>query len=116
VGGLIGADIARLMWDVVVNRVKPAVHGRLMLEMLRVETLDDLVGRLPPAEVRVMAVAQQELATGRRMGTDSPAPRFPAVVLPDELVSGGAHGADEREFPQIRPDPGPEAVPRAGKV
>jgi hypothetical protein len=106
----------RLGRQVLVDLVEFAVDRRLALQVLTVQPLDQLMIRLPALVVGVVAIAEQELATRRGMLPDPPAAWLVAVVLLDQLVDTRADRAEDAELFDVRADPGPEPVIRAGLV
>src|SRR5215467_12055856 len=96
--------------------VEPVVHRGLALQVLTMQPFDELVCRLPALVVRVMAIAEQELAARRGMIPDPPAARLVTVVLLDQLVDARADRAEDTELLQVRAEPGPEPVVRTGLI
>jgi hypothetical protein len=66
--------------------------------VLLVEPCDHLVSRLLSFEVWVVAIAEQELATGGTMRADAPTAGFVAVVPLHQLIDPGADHADDAEL------------------
>src|SRR5262249_41651562 len=79
----------------------------------RVQPFDERVIWLSTLVVRVVAVAQRELAARRRMRADSPAAWLMAVVLLEQLVHAGADRADDAELGKVRPESRPKPIVRA---
>ncbi len=65
--------------QVSIHFVEFVVNGFLALDVLAVRLFDQLARRLLSLVVRVMAVAEQKLAAGRRVGADAPAARLMAA-------------------------------------
>src|SRR5215831_15730345 len=93
-----------------------AVNGLLALQVLAVQPFDQLMSWLPPLEVRVVAVAEVELAARCGVVAEPPAAWLVAVVFLDQLVHGGTDRAQDAELFQVGAEPGPEPVIRAGLV
>jgi hypothetical protein len=106
----------RLVRRVLTDFVELAVDDCLALQVLTVQPLDELMGRLPALIVGMVAVAEQELAARGGIAPDPPAARLVAVVLLDQLVDARADRAEDAELLQVRAEPGPEPVVRAGLV
>src|SRR5215471_10048878 len=87
-----------------------AVDRRLPLQVLAVQSLDELMRWLLAQVVGMVAVTQRELATRRRMRADPPAAWLVAVVLLDQLVGGGGDRADNGELGKVGAEPRPEPV------
>jgi hypothetical protein len=93
-----------------------AVNRGLALQVLTVQPLDQLMGRLLAVIFGVVPVAEQELAVRRGVLPDSPAAWLVAVVLLDQLVDGGADRAEDAELFNVRAEPGPEPVVGSGLI
>jgi len=63
-----------------------------------------------------MAITEVELAVRRGVIADPPAAWLMTVVLPHELVDGGADRAEDAELFKVRAESRPEPVIRAGLV
>src|SRR5262245_58239876 len=92
------------------------VNGGLALQVLTVQSLDELMSWLLALEVRVVAIAEVELAAGGRVVADPPAARFVTVVLLEQRVDGCADRAENAELFKVRAEPGPEPVIGSGLV
>jgi hypothetical protein len=106
----------RLGRRVLMDLVELAVNGCLALQVLTVQPFDELMGRLFALVVGMVAIAEQELAARGGMLPDPPATGLMTVVLLDQLVDARADGAEDAELLQVRAEPGPEPVVRAGLV
>jgi hypothetical protein len=111
---VVGRDL--LGDQVLVDLVELAVNGFLALQVLTVQPFDEFMSWLLALEVRVVAVAEVELAARGRVVADPPAAWLVAVVLLDQLVERGADRAEDAELFQVRAEPGPEPVVRAGSL
>ena len=96
--------------------LKLAVNRRLALQVLTVQSLDQLVSGLHALIVGMVAITEQELAARSLVLPDPPAARLVTVVLLDQLVDGRADRAEDTELLQIRAEPGPEPVVRTWLV
>lgn len=92
------------------------MDGSLALQMLTVQALDELMSGLLALEVRVVAIAEVELAARRGVVADKPAAWFVTVVLLHQRVEGRADCAENAELFKVRAEPRPEPVIRAGLV
>ena len=95
----------RLARQLLLDVVKLAVDRCLALQVLTMQPLDQLTSWLPALVVGVVAVAEQELAAGRGMVSDSPAARLVTVVLLDQLVDARADRAEDAELRDVGADP-----------
>jgi hypothetical protein len=77
----------RLGPPMLMDVVKLAVDRCLALQVLAMQSLDQLTGWPSALVVGVMAIAKLELAACRGMLPDSPAARLVTVVLLDQLVN-----------------------------
>jgi len=101
---------------VLMDLVELALHRGLALQVLAVQPFDELMGRLLALVVGMVAIAEQELAARGGMLPDPPAARLVTVVLLDQLVDARADRAEDAELLQVRAEPRPEPVVRAGLV
>jgi len=106
----------RLGRPLLMDLVELALHRSLALQVLAVQPFDELMGRLPALVVRMVAIAQQELAARCGMLPDPPASGLVTVVLLDQLVDARADRAEDAELLQVRAEPGPEPVVRTGLI
>src|SRR5215469_4104897 len=90
--------------------LEPDVDGGLALQMLTVQPLDELMSWPLALEVRMVAVAEVELAAGGGVVADPPAAWFVAVVLLHQLVDARADRAENAELGKVRAESGPEPV------
>src|SRR5690242_2575149 len=102
--------------QLLMDLVELAVHRGLALQVLTVQLVDQFMGRLPALVVGMVAIAKQELAARGGMLPDPPAAWLVTVVLLDHLVDARTDRAEDTELLQIRAEPGPESVVRAGFI
>lgn len=99
-----------------VDLVELVLDCCLPFEVLTVQALDELMGRLCAPIIWMVPIAERELAPRRRMNSYSPAARFVTIILPEQLVEAGTDRADNAEFGQIRTEARPEAIIRTGLI
>src|SRR5215470_1039839 len=91
--------------QVLMDLLELAVNGILALQ-----ALDELMSWLPALEVRVVQVAQIELAARRRMVAEPPAAGFVTVELPHQRVDASGYRAENAELFKVGTEPRPEPV------
>jgi hypothetical protein len=91
----------RLDQQILVDFVELAVDRCLALQVLTMQPVDQLTSWLSALVVRVMAIAEQELATCRGVLPDPPAVRLVTAVLLDQLVDARADRAEDAELRRL---------------
>lgn len=102
--------ISATLGQVLVDGMQSLRNQGLALAVFTMQPLDQLAGWSVTLVVRVMLVAEVELAIGRRMVAHPPAALLVAVELPGQLIHSRDDCSDEAELGQIRPEAGPECI------